>query len=66
MPLLTQQHRAARLLFVHSPVNWQLRQWRSLLFTEESRFPLTQRDGRERVCRRRGEQYMPYVVQEGD
>ena len=27
---------------------------------------LTQRNGRQRVWRRRGEQYMPNVVQEGD
>ena len=45
VPRLTQQHRAARLLFVRSHVNWQLRQWRPVLFTDESRFPLTQHDG---------------------
>ena len=37
-----------------------------MLFTDESRFPLTQRDGRQRVWRCHGEQYMPNVVQEGD
>jgi len=31
---LTQQHRAARLLFDSSHVNWQLRQWRPRLFTD--------------------------------
>jgi hypothetical protein len=36
------------------------------MFTHVSRFPLTHRDGRQRVWRRRGEQYMPNVVQEGD
>jgi Transposase and inactivated derivatives len=40
---LTQQHRATHPLFAR---NWQLRQWRPVLFTDESRFPLTQRDGR--------------------
>ena len=34
-----------------------------MLFTDESTFPLTQRDGRQRVWRRRGEQCMPSVVQ---
>ena len=62
---LTQQHRAARLLFDSSHVNWQLRQWRPVLFTDESRFPPTQRDGCQRIWRRRGEQYMPNV-EEGD
>jgi hypothetical protein len=36
------------------------------LFTDEFRFPLTQRDGRQRVWRRRGEYYISNVVQEGD
>ena len=44
----------------------ELRQWKSVLYTDESRFPLTQRDARQRVWRRRGEQYMQHIVQEGD
>ena len=63
---LTQHHRAAHFLFTRSHVNWQLHQWRTVLFTDESRFPLTQRDGRQYAWRRRGEQYMANVVQEGD
>ena len=39
VPLLTQKHRAARLLFASSHVNWQLRQKSTVLFTDESRFP---------------------------
>ena len=66
VPHLTQQHRAARFLFARSHFNWQLRQWRPVFFTHESRFPLTQRDGRQGVWRRRCEQYMLNVVQEGD
>jgi hypothetical protein len=66
VPLLTQQRRAARRLFVRSHVNWQLCQWRPVLFTDESRFSMTQRYGRLRVWRRHGEQYMKNVVQEGD
>jgi hypothetical protein len=37
-----------------------------VLFTDESRFPLAQRDGHQHVWRCHGEQYMPNVVQEGD
>ena len=55
---------AARLLFFRSHINWQLHQCRPVVFTDGSRFSLTQRDGRQRVWRRRGEQYMPNVVQE--
>ena len=36
-----------------------------MLFTDESRFPLTQRDGRQRVWRRHGEQHMPNVQEGG-
>ena len=37
-----------------------------MLYTDESRLPLTQRNGRQLVWRRRGGHYMPNVVQEGD
>ena len=37
-----------------------------MLFTDESRFPLTQRDELQCVWRRRGEQYVPNIVLEGD
>ena len=60
------QHHAARLLFACSYANQQIRQWKPVLFTDESRFLLTQRDGHQRVWRSHGEQYMPNVVQEGD
>jgi Transposase. len=49
VPHLMQEHRPARLMLVCSHVNQQLRQWRPVLFTDESRFPLTQRDGLQRV-----------------
>jgi hypothetical protein len=61
-----QQHRAARLLYARSHINWQLRQWRPMLFTGKSRFPLTQHDVRQHVWRCLGEHYMPNVVQESD
>ncbi|KAJ4434949.1 hypothetical protein ANN_23521 [Periplaneta americana] len=51
VPRLTQQHQAARLLFARNHVNWQLRHWRAVLFTEESRFPLTQSDDRNACSR---------------
>jgi Transposase. len=66
VPYLTQQYRAAHLLFARSYVNWQLRQWRPMLFTDESRFSPTQQGGHQCVWRCCGEQYMPNVVQEDD
>lgn len=54
-PVLTAQHRAARLAFAREHQNWQVRHWRPVLFTDESRFTLSTCDRRERVWRRRGE-----------
>ena len=56
-PVLTAQHRAARLAFAREHQNWQVRHWRPVLFTDESRFTLSTCDRRERVWRRRGERY---------
>ncbi|KAJ8332481.1 hypothetical protein SKAU_G00422700 [Synaphobranchus kaupii] len=56
-PLVTAQHRAARLAFSREHQNWQVRHWRPVLFTDESRFTLSTCDRRERVWRRRGESY---------
>ncbi|KAJ8349712.1 hypothetical protein SKAU_G00248420 [Synaphobranchus kaupii] len=56
-PVLTAQHRAARLAFAREHQNWQVRHWRPVLFTDESRFTLSTCDRRERVWRRHGERY---------
>lgn len=39
-PELLQQHRVERLRFAHNHANWNLGQWRRVLFTDESRFSL--------------------------
>ncbi|KAK0153439.1 Transmembrane protein 245 [Merluccius polli] len=54
-PVLTAQHRAARLAFAREHQNWQVRHWRPVLFTDESRFTLSTCNRRERVWRCRGE-----------
>ncbi|KAJ8377134.1 hypothetical protein SKAU_G00077140 [Synaphobranchus kaupii] len=56
-PVLTAQHRAARLAFARDHQNWQVRHWRPVLFTDESRCTLSTCDRRERVWRRRGKRY---------
>ncbi|CDQ79256.1 unnamed protein product [Oncorhynchus mykiss] len=52
---LTTQHRAGRLAFAREHQDWQIRHWRPVLFTDESRFTLSTCDRRDRVWRRRGE-----------
>ena len=53
--VLTAQHRAGRLAFAREHQDWQIRHWRPVLFTDESRFTLSTSDRRDRVWRRRGE-----------
>ena len=65
---LTAPRRARRRawLAAHSPQNFPMRQWRRVLFTDESRFTLYRSDGRRRVYRRRGERYADACVIEND
>lgn len=56
-PVLTAQHRGARLAFAQEHQNWQVCHWRPVLFTDESRFTLSTCDRHERVWRRQGEHY---------
>uniref|UniRef100_A0A673XQW3 Transposase Tc1-like domain-containing protein n=1 Tax=Salmo trutta TaxID=8032 RepID=A0A673XQW3_SALTR len=53
--VLTAQHRAGRLAFAREHQDWQIRHWRPVLFTDESRFTLSTCDIRDTVWRRRGE-----------
>ena len=53
--VLTAQHRAGRLAFAREHQDWQIRHWRPVLFTDESRFTLSTCDRRDRDWRRRGE-----------
>ncbi|KAI3352615.1 hypothetical protein L3Q82_005540 [Scortum barcoo] len=53
--LTAAQHRAGRLAFAREHQDWQIRHWRPVLFTDESRFTLSTCDRRDRVWRRRGE-----------
>ncbi|KAI4874379.1 hypothetical protein NFI96_001116 [Prochilodus magdalenae] len=56
-PVLTSQHRRARLAFATEHQNWQIRHRCLVLFTDESRFYLSTCDRRDRLWRRRGECY---------
>lgn len=63
VPALTQQHRQARLHYARTYKNWTQRQWRNVLFTDESRFCLFNSDRRVRVWRRQGQRYDRSCVQ---
>ncbi|KAI3362575.1 hypothetical protein L3Q82_001609 [Scortum barcoo] len=53
--VLTAQHHAGCLAFAREHQDWQIRHWRPVLFTDESRFTLSTCDRRDRVWRCRGE-----------
>ena len=65
---LTQARRLRRMawLTAHAPRLFPMRQWRRVLFTDESRFTLYHADGRRRVYRRRGERFADACVVERD
>ena len=65
-PILTAQHRVQRLNFAHEHQNWQLRHWRPVLFTDESRFTVSTNDRPARVWRRQGERYANCNIVEVD
>lgn len=57
VPRLTLAHRRARLQFACNHVNWTVRQWRNVYFSDESRFCLYGNDARIRTWRRQREYY---------
>ena len=62
-PCLSQRHRAARLQFARNHVRWNRQQWRTVTFSDESRFCLRLIDGRLRVWHRYGERHAEVSVQ---
>lgn len=64
--ILLPEHRRNRLEYAQDHQNWQLRHWRPVLFTNESRFHVSTCDRRVRVWRRSGERYADCNVLEYD
>lgn len=60
---LTRQHRRQRLQWARNVRQWQARNWRRVIFSDESRFQLYKNDGRTRVYRRRGERFRRCCIQ---
>lgn len=61
-PALSQRHKDARMAFSRAHAGWNNRQWRRVMFSDESRFYLKRVDGRKRVWRRRRERHVPATV----
>ncbi|XP_076315744.1 uncharacterized protein LOC143228362 [Tachypleus tridentatus] len=55
--ILTTRHHAARLEFTLQHLDWDFRQWATLLWTDESRFTVSRDNGRARVWRRRQKRF---------
>lgn len=65
-PVLQRQHRRARVRWCTNVQGWNLRNWRRIWFSDESRFPLQRHDGRQRVYRRRNERFANNCVAQVD
>ncbi|GFS19332.1 transposable element Tcb1 transposase [Elysia marginata] len=65
-PILTQRHRHQRTLWAQEHAVWDRIQWRSVVFSEESRFCIDHADGRVGVWRRNGERYQADYIREHD
>lgn len=58
VPMLTARHRRARLAYARQHLQWNMRQWGNVLFSDECRFCLYGNDRRPQVWRRRGERFL--------
>jgi hypothetical protein len=63
---LTVHHKLQRRRWVNQHLNWNIRNWQSVLFSGESRFNLKFADGRIRVWRQKGEQFHQRCVMQKD
>ncbi|GFR76090.1 transposable element Tcb1 transposase [Elysia marginata] len=65
-PILIQRHRHQRTLWAQEHGSWDRIQWRSVVFSVESRFCTDHDDGRVRVWRRSGERCQADCVRKHD
>lgn len=64
--ILNQRHRQTRLQWARAHRVWPQQRWRTVWFSDESRFLLQRADGRARVYRRRNERFAANCIQEVD
>ena len=64
--VLTDHHRRDRLHWADRHINWTRQDWRTILFSDESRFALSNSDDRIRVYRHRNERYADCCVLQRD
>jgi hypothetical protein len=62
-PLLADRHRRTRLAWCLARRGWNLRTWRKIHWSDESRFLLHVTDDRMRVCRHKNTAYTPRNIQ---
>jgi hypothetical protein len=62
-PLLADRHRRSRLAWCLARRGWNLRTWRKIHWSDESRFLLHVTDGRKRVWRHKNTAYAPWNIQ---
>lgn len=62
-PLLRDHHKRARLAWCLNRQHWNLRTWRKIHWSDESRFLLHVTDGRARVWRQKNTAYTPRNIQ---
>lgn len=61
-PLLRPANRQKRLLFAKTHKNWTIEQWKSVLWTDESKFELFGNKRRQNVRRKQGERYKSQCI----
>lgn len=57
-PALTDRHKVNRLKWCQDKADWTLDQWKSVVWSDESRFMVAGNDGGIRVVRKEGERYL--------
>jgi transposase len=65
-PLLTPRHRQQCLAWVKTHLQWTRQRWQEVLFSDESRFCISNADGRIRVWRRQNERLAACCINEVD
>jgi hypothetical protein len=61
-PLVSRRNRLARLAFAREYINWTIRDWKKVLFSDETRYKMYNSDGMKRVRRPVNTRFNPKYV----